>query len=285
IEDEPSINRQNFFSSHERIRTAIDNDVLRVQVEHYIASAVARYEERQKEKKGKINEKTIDKIQLMAFKELANEYPELYDYYIKLREADTDEIRIECLYEVNTQFAKIIVNAKKMINSFLMSNHPQDEELNVHEEARQRLKFFKHIIEDCDAYKNFYVGGKCIALENDLQRMFKLVWYGTSYKADFETNNGRGPADAIVSKGQNNQCVVEFKLASNSRLPHVFEQVQIYEAANNAEGSLVAIFYFTQKDYEKALRVVKDAGYEEKIDESIFLIDCRKDNKPSASKA
>ena len=40
-----------------------------------------------------------------------------------------------------------------------------------------------------------------------------------------------------------------FKLASNSSLPHVFTQVEIYEAANCSEGSLVVIFYFTEEEY------------------------------------
>jgi hypothetical protein len=284
-EAEPSINRGDFFRSHERIRAAIENDVLKVQVENYIVSAIAKYEERQKLKKRKVSERTINRIQLMAFKEAAKVYPELYDYYIKLREDDTDEIRIECLDEVDRQFAKIIINSIGIIDTFHSNNYSGFEEPNAREEGKKRLRFFKHIIEDCDAYKNFYVEGKCIALENDLQRMFKLVWYGTSYKADFETNNGRGPADVVISKGQNDQCIVEFKLASNSRLPHVFEQVRIYETANNTDGSLIAIFCFSEKDYKKTLSLVKDLEYEDRLDESIFIIDCRADNKPSASRA
>lgn len=256
-------------------------------MKHYckFTSAVARYEESQKEKKRKVSERTVRKIELEAFEELTKEYPELYDYYVKLRESDTEEIKMASLKELNTQVAKIIINSKRIINTFNDHEYSGYEGLTAQEEGVNRLKYFKHIIEDCDAYKNFYVDGKCIALENDLQRMFKLVWYGTSFKADFETNNGRGPADVVVSKGQSNQCIIEFKLASNSRLPHVFEQVSIYEKANNAEGSLIAIFYFTQQEYGKIHRMIKDLGYEENIGESIFLIDCRDDNKPSASKA
>lgn len=283
-EDEPAINRNDYFHSHERIRDAIDNDVLKVQVDNYIWEAVARYEESQKEKRKKVSERTIRKIELEAFEEVTKEYPELYDYYVKLRESDTEEIKMTSLLELNTQIAKIIINSKKIVNTFYENEYSSSEGLIAQEEAINRLKFFKHIIEDCDAYRNFYVDGKCIALENDLQRMFKLVWYGTSFKADFETNNGRGPADVIVSKGQSNQCIIEFKLASNTQLAHVFEQVNIYEKANNAEGSLIAIFYFTEQQYEKTQRIIKELGHEEKIGESIFLIDCRNDNKPSASK-
>ena len=110
------------------------------------------------------------------------------------------------------------------------------------------------------------------------------MWYGTNYKVDAEPNNGRGQADFIVSFGQKNQNIVEFKLASNSNLSHVFQQVQVYEAANCCDGSLIAIFYFSESEYQTAMKVVKDAGYEHSIDESIFLIDCRNDNKTSASK-
>lgn len=44
----------------------------------------------------------------------------------------------------------------------------------------------------------------------------------TKYKVDAEPNNGSGQADVIISMGQKNQSIVEFKLASNSTLAHVF---------------------------------------------------------------
>lgn len=172
-----------------------------------------------------------------------------------------------------------------MIALFESKNYQRNEMLTAREEAKQRIKFFKHIIEDCDGYKNLYVKGVQIAQENDLQRLFRFVWYGTTYKVDAESNNGRGQTDFIISKGQANQNIVEFKLASNSRLAHVFTQVKIYEAANCADGSLIVIFYFSEEEQVYAEQVIKDAGYEEMIDDAIFLIDCRNDNKISASKA
>ncbi len=282
-EDEPSINRKDFIESVDRIRGSINNDVLKFHVEHYIAKAVLDYEEQQKMKGKKINDSQVHKIELRAFEELTKEYPELYDYYVRLREADTEEIQLECMIEVNNQLTKLIKNAKNLINSFLLNGYERNEALSARDEAVNRIIYFKHIIEDCDAYRNFYVKGKRVALEADLQRMFKLVWYGTTFKADFEVNNGRGPSDAIVSKGQKNQCIIEFKLASNAQLAHIFTQVQIYEKANCADGSLIAIFYFDEKEYIKSYNMVCSAGYKDAIDNSIFLIDCRNDNKPSAS--
>ena len=164
--------------------------------------------------------------------------------------------------------------------AFAISTHGISKSQHI---EKVMLLFFKHIIEDCDGYKNLYTDGKQIAKENDLQRLFRFVWYGTSYKVDAEPNNGRGQADFIVSMGQNNQNIVEFKLASNSTLSHVFTQVKIYEAANCTDGSLIAIFCFSESEYLYSEQVVKAAGYEELLGESIYLIDCRNDNKKSAS--
>jgi len=178
---------------------------------------------------------------------------------------------------------KLLLASKKIISIFTASKYTYEENLCSREEAKKRLSFFKHIIEDCDGYKNLYVKSVQISRENDLQRLFRFVWYGTNFKVDAETNNGRGQADFIVSLGSHNQNIIEFKLASNSTLNHVFTQVKIYEAANCADGSLIAIFYFSENEHQKAQQVVLDAGYENMINESIFLIDCRNDNKASAS--
>lgn len=282
-EDEPSINKIDFYNSHERIRRVIENDTLRTYVNNYIGIAIREYEENQKRNRRIIREKSINKIEKDAFKELVSAYPELYDYYIKIRESDTDEIRNQCMNELNKQLEKLLVASKGLISLFDQNKYTYIENCSAREEARNRLSYFKHIIENCDGYKNLYVKGEQIAKENDLQRLFRFVWYGTSYKVDAEPNNGRGQADFIISKGQNNQNIIEFKLASNSNLAHVFTQVKIYEAANCTDGSLIAIFCFSESECNVAKRIVIDAGYEEMIDKAIYLIDCRNDNKTSAS--
>ena len=202
-----------------------------------------------------------------------------------MRDEDKENIKKECLSEVNTQLEKFIINAEALVNKFKEGNYKIKESISAYEESKNRIKYFKHIIEDCDGYKNLYHNGERISTENDLQRMFKFVWYKTSFKPDFETNNGRGPADVVVSKGNENQNVIEFKLASNSRLPHVFEQTEIYKRANGAEKSIIAIFYFSEKELNKVNRIINNAGCSDRIDEDIILIDCRNDNKESASKS
>ena len=283
-EGEPSINQKNFFAENERVRASIDNDVLRTYVNNYIAKAVREYEQKQLKNNHKIREKSVERIKQDAFFDLVREYPELYDYYIRMRENDRDAIRSQCKNECQSQIEKLYGNAASIIQLCQRAGYSPSCPQGARDEACQRIRFFKHIIEDCDGYKCLYAGGAPFATENDIQRLFRFVWYGTEYKVDAEANNGRGQTDFIISKGSRDQNIVEFKLASNSTLSHVFEQVRVYEAANCAEGSIIVIFFYNEAEERKALRVVKTAGYESDIGNSVFLIDCRADNKPSGSK-
>ena len=284
-EEEPSINKKDFIESYDRIRNVIDNDTLRAYVNNYIGNAVRDYEKRQKRYNKKINEKSITKIEKGAFVEVATQYPDIYDYYIKMKEEQKEDICNRSKKEFDEQESRLIDASKNLISLFNDLGYVPKEKISAREEAKERIKFFKHIIEFCDGYKNLYYEGKQIAKENDLQRLFKFVWYGSDYKLDAETNNGRGYSDFIVSKGQKNQNIIEFKLASNTNLPHVFTQIKIYEAANCCDGSLVVIFCFTEDEQLYAEKVLIDSGNKQFINESIFLVDCRNDNKKSASKA
>lgn len=282
-EDEPSINRRDFFDSHEKIRASIENDDLRAYVNNYIAKAVANYMTQQKRNRKKPSEKTIHKIEKDAFKEVVARYPILYDYYVALQENNTMAIRQKSFEEFSEQHTLFIDSAKRLIALYDEEQSDYMQPLTAREEAKRRIKYFKHIIEDCDGYKNLYVNGKRISKESDLQRLFQFVWYGTGYKLDAEANNGRGQADFIVSKGSKNQNIVEFKLASNSRLSHVFEQVKIYEVANQSENSLIVIFYFSEAEHQKTMAMIQAACLEDEIGKSIYIVDCREDNKKSAS--
>jgi hypothetical protein len=152
------------------------------------------------------------------------------------------------------------------------------------EETRKKIEFLKHVIEDQDGYKIFYVKGKPVERERDLQILFKLVWEGSPSSVDSEVNNGRGPVDFKVSRGAVDNTLVEFKLASNSQLErNIVNQLAIYEKANRTTQSYSVILFFSSHDQAKVrkllqrLKVPQDAGF--------ILIDARNDNKPSASKA
>ena len=150
-----------------------------------------------------------------------------------------------------------------------------------HDEAYRRVMFLKSVIEDMDGYRIFYLNGKPIRRENDLQIMYRLVWYATEYDVNREVNNGRGPVDFKVSKGSKDSSLVEFKLASNTKLRKNLEnQVEIYKIANCTNRAIKVILYFTEEEYAKVTGILNDLKLHECDD--IVLINAI-DNKPSAS--
>jgi hypothetical protein len=97
-------------------------------------------------------------------------------------------------------------------------------------------------------------------------------------------NDGRGPVDFKISRGADDKTVVEFKLASNSQLKRNLErQTEIYQKASDARRALKVIIYFSTEELRKVQRVLKDLKLLDSPD--VILIDARRDNKPSGSKA
>lgn len=141
--------------------------------------------------------------------------------------------------------------------------------------------FLKSVIEDMDGYRIFYLNGTPIRRENDLQIMYRLVWYATEYDVNREVNNGRGPVDFKISKGSKNSTLVEFKLASNTKLKRNLQnQVEIYKKANGTKRAIKVILYFTEIEYNNVINILNDLGLQGCKD--IVLINAI-DKKPSAS--
>lgn len=135
----------------------------------------------------------------------------------------------------------------------------------------------------CIGYRLFYLKGKPVQREADLQIMYRLTWYATTYDANREVNNGRGPVDFKVSKGSADKTLIEFKLASNSKLKqNLKHQVGIYEAANDTAKSIKAVLYFSDTEFRKVQEILKELGLLGRRD--VVLIDASNENKPSASK-
>jgi hypothetical protein len=59
--------------------------------------------------------------------------------------------------------------------------------------------------------------------------------------------------------------------------------VPIYKEASDAANALKVIIYFTKKEERRVQEILKELKLDK--DRDIILIDARKDNKPSASKA
>jgi predicted molibdopterin-dependent oxidoreductase YjgC len=117
--------------------------------------------------------------------------------------------------------------------------------------------------------------------EADLQLMFRLTWFATPSDFNTEVNNGRGPVDFKISRGFKDKTLVEFKLASNSKLKqNIAKQLEVYEEANQTKKAIKVILYFNETELEKTKKVLKELGLKE--GKTIVLIDAS-NNKPSAS--
>lgn len=148
-----------------------------------------------------------------------------------------------------------------------------------YKESLQRINDFKRYIENnevgilIDPHKK----------ELCLQVLFKLMWRNTSFDFNAEVNNGRGPLDFKVSKGNADKTIIEFKLASNTKLKQNLQsQVHIYEKANNTDKSITVLFFFSEKEEKKIYRALEELQIKKK--ENFVVIDCTK-QKPSASNA
>jgi hypothetical protein len=109
--------------------------------------------------------------------------------------------------------------------------------LRAFREAKARALYLKDVIENKGGYRIFYRQGEALTREDDLQLLYRLVWFRSASDVNREVNNGRGPVDFAVSRGSLDKTLIEFKLGSNSHLKRNFEkQVAIYQKAANAAG-------------------------------------------------
>jgi hypothetical protein len=157
--------------------------------------------------------------------------------------------------------------------------------VNSFEEATKRLAYLKDVIENKGGHRIFYVKGKAIHRESDLQLLYRLVWFATPSVVSREVNDGRGPADFQVARGPKDKTLVEFKLAKNSQLAkNLQEQSGVYERASDAtHPSLKCIVYFSRQEERRVTKILQELDLTESP--QIVLIDARPDNKPSGSVA
>ena len=248
----------------------MDDDEIRSLVNQYLAR--------------KLNDKSSKKEQNDAYTDMLRQHPALIEWYIRWKELNGDKAIRQSQTKVTETEERFIQQLGQFITKLAAETDFYRRGFGTYEESRSRLMFLKSEIENNDGYRLFYQDGKPVKREDDLQIIYRLTWYATPSDFNSEVNNGRGPVDFKVSRGSKDSTLVEFKLASNSKLKqNLDKQVAIYEAANRTRSSLKAIFFFTETELIRVKDILEELKRED--DESIILIDCRDDNKPSASKA
>lgn len=266
--DENWINLSDMRHRFLEITASLPNDEMRDQINDVYRKAIPQ----------RASQKEIN----VAAQYTISKFPELMDYYIKLKEEDKEGAKDKSTNIVTEADQIFIKNIQRLISILQKETTFYDEvAVGSFEASRSRVRFLKHIIEDCDGYRLFYNNGKPIKKEKDLQLLFKFTWFGTAFDVNAEANNGRGPVDYKISFGSSDKTLVEFKLAKNSKLKQNLQnQVGVYERANETNQSLKVILYFTEGERNTVLKTMKDLGMENAP--NIILIDAC-DNKVSAS--
>lgn len=275
--DENWINSSDIYGNFDSIAVSIPNEQLRAEINNYFTRVLPRNRSGEAPTRAQRN----GAISLSLAK-----FPEILDYYIKTKEENSEEatsISDEKVKEVSSVF---VSGVQKLIEALLTESNfyncwDGNSPLNA---ARKRVEFLKDVIENKNGYRIFYYENKPIRKESDLQVMYRLTWFYTGYDVNREVDNGRGPVDFKVSKGSKDASLVEFKLASNSKLEqNLLKQVEIYQKASDAKDALKVILFFKESEEKKLKKILMH----EKLfnNPNIILIDARNDNKPSASVA
>lgn len=278
--EEQEINYSKMKSSLEQVNETITNEDLRYQVNKIIEDTIGELYEAKKRNKNVVKQREIDNAKIKGMESAILKYPELFDYFIKLEEENTDLLKEKASKEVDEIKCKSIDN--ELISCDLFGFSYNNEFENSKDEALFRINFFKNEIEVNGLWKNLYYDDKPISQEAELQRLFRLVLCRTKYRFSPETNRGVGSIDFQLSFGHFNTCHVEFKLASNPKIKNVFAQVKQYAISNDVKENIIVVFSFNDNEMKKALELQAE-GNNRKID--VIIIDCNKENKVSASNA
>lgn len=272
--DENWINRGDLIRDFEQIPIAMPDAELRGQVFAYFERALPQHRDREPSERERSN----------AISETLLRFPELIDYFIKIKELrgnDASNVSEERVFATEYRF----IHQVREIQELLAKSTPfYRTGKSTYSEAHARLAYLKDMIENKGGYRLFYHDGKPVEREKDLQILYRLVWFGTPSDVGTEANDGRGPVDFKISRGAQDKTLVEMKLAKNSHLERNLEkQVPIYQAASDAEHGIKAIIYFSHAERGRVEGILSKLGVLGHKD--IVLIDARDDNKPSGSKA
>lgn len=183
------------------IGIAISDTQLRAQVNNYFKSVLPIKPPGKQPNKGERKE---------AVKKTIKQFPILLDYYIRQQE-DAGHLAKEASEQRVSETEHLFVKQiEEFIEKHLLTTDFYQQNSETFVEAHTRLILFKDAIEENTAQWLFYVDGKPIPTQHDLQVLFKLIWQA-------ENNEG-----ASIVK------MPEIKLASNTQIKNPLEKLMIF---------------------------------------------------------
>lgn len=273
--DEAWINRSDLVREFDDIVASVSDSQLRAQFNNYLASRLPKLRR---------DEEPTAKDVRTAILATVHEFPALLDHYIRFKEDRGQEARGIAQGRVAATEESFVAGVRHLVEILAKSTSFYQAVPSTLEEARQRVAFLRHVIEDMDGYRMFWLKGKPLHREQDLHILYRLTWFATPSDVNREVNNGRGPVDFKISRGALDKSLVEFKLASNTKLEaNLANQVAIYERASDTDRSIKVVMFFSAAQKARVTAILKRL----KMDDhpGVVLIDARRDNKPSASTA
>lgn len=279
--DENWINTHDLRGNFSGICNTIPNDQLRSEINNYFNLQLPAPEIIGKGKNQKFKQPSQKEI-AEAVDKTIEIFPEILNYYIKTKEENKERAKIESKEKVLEIIKVFRENVSKLVSQlFEQTDFYKINPESSYDESLKRIMFMKDVIENKDGYRLFYHKDQPIKRESDVQVIYRLTWFSSPYDVNREVNNGRGPVDYTVSKGSEDKTLVEFKLASNSKLKmNLQNQVKIYEKSNNTKSSIKVILYFDSSELIRVNAILNELDLTN--DKSIILIDAGK-NKISAS--
>tara|TARA_B110000902_G_scaffold264387_1_gene345774 strand:- start:1624 stop:3090 length:1467 start_codon:yes stop_codon:yes gene_type:complete len=268
--DDAWINKHDIIGDFDEIAESIPNIELRAHINEYFLRQIPESASRRE-----IN-KAISRTLI--------KFPIIIDHYIRFKEDHGDEANALSELKIQEAEAIFIRQVTNLVETLRAQNAFYSQKGDTFDEAYNRVIFLKQVIENNDGYRLFYVKGKPIKRESDLQLIFRLTWYAAEDDVNSEVNNGRGPVDYKISRGSRDCTLVEFKLGCNSKLKqNLAKQVEVYKAANQTKKSIKVILYFSDSELEKIINTLKELEMHQ--NKELILIDARETNKPSGSNA
>lgn len=183
-------------------------------------------------------------------------------------------------------FVEKVFKKMKDDGTFNYLEHNDLSEINSFDGALKILKIFKKWVEDNKGWDEV-LKGTTNKREKSVQKLIQLsgLYYCEANNLDlsFEVNDGPGPVDMKVSRG-NDKTVIEVKLNTNGKYLQGFtDQIEEYAKAENTNNRIYV--YVIVEDHE-----VRDKKIREKHDSMLlmgdnppylFVIDSRKQSSAS----
>ena len=278
--DDTWINKIDLIEQFDSIVASVSNDQLRSELSFYFSLSLPRPE---KKKDGTDKEPSKKEIAI-ATRSVISKYPELLDYYIKFKEDNGSKAKSISEGRVQEIYSLFVVELSQFIQWLSKNTAFYKKKGDTLSESYDRVMFLKNVIENKGGHRIFYYNGKPIHKETDIHVMFRLTWFASSDDVTPEANDGRGPVDFKVSRGAFDNSLIEFKLASNPRLSqNLANQVEVYKQAHDTNKAIKVVLFFTAQEESRAKKIIADLNLSS--EKYVVLIDARKDNKVSASRA